>query len=446
MAANRSAYGKHVSDRGVSIVIVALGMVFILGMAGLAIDLASLYVARSQAQRAADAAALAGAKAFLQAGCVSATTGGLSGTCETIATNQAVAVGNSNLIGGVSPAINSTTDVSFPSETTSDPQIQVVAGRGTYNGTNHNNPLPTFFMKIFGINTASVSATAVAEAYASSGTSANVGSICLKPWLLPNCDPNNATAPLNPNCSPAASEFVTDTGIESSAVGELITIKPGDPSSAIGPGKFYPVYLPPGSVASANSCPSCATGQTSSGSQSGNQYRQNIECCNVNPVVCGQQYILAISGNMVGPTQQGVECLIHQGNGNQGGQDTFDPSTWTILSGGFYKPVGTVMGSSDSIATIPIYDGSPICPGGSNGSGTCTNQAQVTIIGFMQVFIKEVKHAQQGTVEAYIMSIVKCNAGSGGSGGGGGGTGGGGAGGGIVGPPGSPIPIRLIRR
>ncbi len=438
MPANSNPAATRKSNRGVSVLIVAVGMVFILGMAGLAVDLASLYVARSQAQRAADAAALAGAQAFVEAGCASGIAGNISGNCQNLAMQRAQTIGDSNLIAGVTPNIQ-TTDITFPSTSTTDPQIQVAAGRGTYNGFDHGNPLSTFFVKIFGITSANVSAVATAEAYNASGGTAPVGSTCVKPWLLPNCDPNN-TSPANSACSSPAASFVTGSGIaNASAIGELLTIKPGDPSEAIGPGKFYPVYLPPGQVA--NACPDCAKNQASSGTQSGDQYRQNIECCNQNPIVCGSNKVLAISGNMVGPTQQGVKCLIHQGNGNSGGQDTFDPSTFQILSGGYYAPVGTSITTSDSIATIPIYDGSPICPGGSNGNGTCTQQADVTVIGFMRVFIKDVGTGQS-PVHAYVMSIIDCHAGAGGGGGGTGGSGGGP----IIGAGGTAIPVRLIRQ
>ena len=51
-------------ERGVTIFIVAAGMVSLLAMAVLAIDIVTLYVASGQAQQAADAAALAGAAAF----------------------------------------------------------------------------------------------------------------------------------------------------------------------------------------------------------------------------------------------------------------------------------------------------------------------------------------------------------------------------------------------
>src|SRR4029077_1164943 len=62
------------AERGQTIVLVAVALVSLLGMAALAIDIATLYVARGEAQRAADAAALAGAKMFATSGYTSAPT------------------------------------------------------------------------------------------------------------------------------------------------------------------------------------------------------------------------------------------------------------------------------------------------------------------------------------------------------------------------------------
>ena len=56
------------NERGVTIVLVAFSLLALLGMAALAIDIATLYVAHGEAQRAADAAALAGAKMFSTSG------------------------------------------------------------------------------------------------------------------------------------------------------------------------------------------------------------------------------------------------------------------------------------------------------------------------------------------------------------------------------------------
>ena len=59
---------KHRKQRGQTLVLVALCLVVLISMAALAIDLTTLYVARGEMQRAADAAALAGAQAFVSSG------------------------------------------------------------------------------------------------------------------------------------------------------------------------------------------------------------------------------------------------------------------------------------------------------------------------------------------------------------------------------------------
>jgi len=55
-------------ERGQTIILVAISLVSLLAMAALAIDIVTLYAARSEMQRAADAAALAGAKAIADSG------------------------------------------------------------------------------------------------------------------------------------------------------------------------------------------------------------------------------------------------------------------------------------------------------------------------------------------------------------------------------------------
>src|SRR5438270_11485731 len=62
-------------ERGSTLLLAAFALVILLGMGALAIDVATLYVARTEAQRAADAAALAGAKVFVDAGCSNDGTG-----------------------------------------------------------------------------------------------------------------------------------------------------------------------------------------------------------------------------------------------------------------------------------------------------------------------------------------------------------------------------------
>jgi Flp pilus assembly protein TadG len=441
---NLYASRNRYEDRGVSILIIAVSMVFVLGMAGLGIDLASLYVGRNQAQRAADAGALAAAQ-YLAQKCTAAN-GSISANCQAVAKERAVAVTNANLIAGVTPNI-STADVTFLETSANDPQVQVIAGRDT----SHTNPMPTFFVKIFGIYSANVSAKAVAEAFNPAGGGPPVGATCLKPWLMPNCDwshPYDSSKQIynNPACfgsaqflnnNPPSVEYSTDLvnpgQYPSGVQGEPIQVKSSDPSKASGPSQFYPVFLPAGQVASA--CPSCATGGGGGGSgpSSGAFYRQNIECCNTTQINCGSQTIQPITGNMVGPTGQGVDCLIHQKGSS--GQDIMQVNSgtggdlWTITAGsanpyGLSGPIST----SDSVVTLPLYDGTTLCPGNS-----CPSQVNITVVGYLQLFLNG---ETNGNVNATVMNVIPCPA-SGGSPGNGN-------------PPviasggSSPVPIRLI--
>ncbi len=435
----------HREERGISLVIVAFGLVALLGFAALAIDLAFLYVGRSEAQRAADAAALAGAKEFVDSGF---TTGVVSQVAvKPLAAQAAEAVGSKNFVGG-QPVVILDSDVTFDFSIANDPRITVTVARDK----DHGGPLPTFFAKVFGVFSANVSAKATAEAYSLGTSGPPVAVQCLKPWLLPNCDPNHSTpnAAVNSNCTGTGGPFAkfvdtancANTAIsgvcnpgpfnprnpsQGGVIGELMTLKPGNPSQASGPSKYYPVNLP--ITSAGQTCPACAGGSSGGGAPSADVYFNNIACCNLTGVACGLQPIQAIVGNKVGPTAQGVDCLIHQQGGT--GQDTMDPSTLQI-TGGLNNPnplaVNKLIKSSDSIVNIPLYDGSILCPGMGGSCGTFVN-----VVGYLQVFIKD-ETSPQGTVEAYIMNVSVC--GSGGSGPG----------------PGSPpitstssVPIRLIR-
>lgn len=215
-----------------------------------------------------------------------------------------------------------------------------------------------------------------------------------------------------------------------------MTIKPGSPIAATAPGQFFPVVLPPGTTPA--ECPTCSIGGGTGGAS---LYRQNIECCNTNIFKCGSNTLQPETGNVVGPTNQGVDCLIHQGPGGSG-QDILNVNTIGTSSvtatGGSNNPnpamQGQTMpvGASNSTVTMPIYDGTQLCPGKS-----CPASVSANIIGFMQIFIKDEQRSQQGKVDAYIMNISSCGSSSGG--------GGGGSGGGVVTGGGlSSVPIRLI--
>jgi Flp pilus assembly protein TadG len=451
----------HRRERGATLLLAALSMFMILAVAGLAIDLAALYVGRSEAQRAADAAALAGAKVFVSSGFTSGLVS--QAVVQTLAAQQAAAVGNMNRVGGLNPAIASTGfsascppaadgDGCFDFAHSNDPRITVVVQRTAARG----DGMPTFFMRLFGIQTVDVSAEATAEAYNPSGGSGpGVGAACVKPWLMPNCDPHHTVAVGDPRGNPKcpvtgglAAYYVDPTtrnivypGPTSSggAIGELVVIKPGSPSAAAAPSQFYPVFLPPEPNGFPAQCPSCGAYPGGSGPNSGALYRANIACCNLTPVVGGQTQIQPITGDMTGPTALGVDCLINENYG--AGMDVLDTSVYPfrILAGSNNPLVlshtiaaNAPISSSDSIVTAPIYDGTTLCPGGS-----CPSTETVNVLGLMQLFVKD-ETSPQGTVEAYILNIsgTPGSAGAGGSGGSSSGT--------ITTGDASPIPVRLI--
>jgi hypothetical protein len=432
-------------ERGSTIVFVAVSMIVLIAIAGLAVDLVWLYTARSEAQRTADAAALAGASAFVNSpGCTSASGGCVAGgPQEAAATDQAIAAGTQNRVAGAGPKITAS-DISFNYPTPQNPTITVTVARDA----THGGAVPTFFMKVFGVDTKDVSATATAEAFNATGSGIPVGTKCMKPWIMPNCDYNHlvpsSNSNANVNCPVDAasgnypSKFINGSTIQPGTIGEVVTVKPGDPSSAAAPGKFYPVYLPPGDIPAI--CPACSSGGGGSGgAASGALYRQNIECCNTSTISCGQQAVQPITGNMVGPTRQGVSCLIHEGSNGSGQDIVTDAAPFSITAGSLnpYFPGGTSpITTSDSIVTVPLYNGTQLCPGNS-----CPSTVNVDVIGFLQVFVQNVDNGSQGTTYIKVMNAISC---AGSSGGGSGGSGGGS--GGVSSGGGSPIPVRLIHQ
>jgi hypothetical protein len=247
--------------------------------------------------------------------------------------------------------------------------------------------------------------------------------VCVKPWILPNCDPGHTSPQTNPNCNGKAPflDPTTHAIVNAGVIGETVTLKPG--SSAPIPGQFYAVDMPMASGASFL-CPSCAGG--GGVNNGGSLYRQNIQCCNPLPLACGTLTVSLQTGNMQGPTRQGVQCLTNQGNGGSG-QDILASASPLSITGGSNNPNPALRGmtgltQSSSIATVPLYPGYAL----SSGSGT------VEIIGFLQVFVNGVD--SQGNVTATILNVGRCGY-----------YGGVASGSSIIATSGRAVPVRLIR-
>jgi hypothetical protein len=437
--------------------IVAISMVAIISMAALSIDLGTLYEARAEAQRAADAAALAAARVISLEGITGDPTLGPSdgswtdicGGAGSPASLAAINVAQQNLIGGApAPAANinvyygtssgvgtSTTCTGAGLGFTVNPIVQVKVRQPN---------LPTFFARVFSLIfkgtsvNSGVSATATAEVFNSSGSGSVASGMipvqprCVKPWIIPNQDPDYAANPF----ITASTGVIFDPGIYqlsgpgAGVIGESFDItancKAGASDCEIADGNMAPnppianapakktYYLPalisgtPVAVPSGSSC-SISAG-----------YQSAIAGCDQSTVyTCGTPSTGAGAtqadlienplnpAGISGDSPSATMCLINQLTG----QDTLAgyPTAVTYpfqIQAGFGNPLvqagvvnsNYVITSSNNIVTLPIADfGTTLLTG---------NTPAVSIVGFLQVFINTVN--PDGSMNVTVMNIDGC--------------------------------------
>jgi hypothetical protein len=480
---------RHRSSRredGMTMVLVAVAMVAIVAMAALSIDVVTLYLARMEAQRAADAGALAAARVISVSGMTgdptntSGSWGSICGGSTSVATQAALAAATQATIDGVSPtspaptvkysaggAAANTTCVGLPAAFAVNPMVTVQVTR---------NNLPTFFSRLWGNTGNTVNATAVAEAFDSSnsGNESNGGSTgtitpvqprCVKPWLVPNQDPLYFQPTHGNYCNqgggPGACRSLvsisdgtlTHPGISlngtgvNGVIGETFWISPvcthtgsgctfragANPPTANYTGNAYVpappnlLYLPgQAPTTTPVAVPSCSAGQS--------LYQEAVAGCDQSTVYqCGvqTQNTVQLSENPDIDTSDGVQCLIHEAGPSQlsDGQDSINNSAYPFqfLAGSANPLVGAALNgnqitASNSIVSLPIYDSANDT---INGAGP----TQVTIVGFLQVFINQVD--QYGSVSVTVLNVTGCGNGNGQP-----------VGNAVTGS--SPVPIRLI--
>lgn len=406
-------------EQGQTILMVAVSLFVIVGMAALAIDVVTLYNAHNQAQHAADAAALAGAKALVDSGLTSDPC--LLDTAMQNAKDAATAVVAQNPIAGQAaspptfsfPNIGNAGSCGSPSTFglfEVNPQITVTVQR---------TGLPTFFARIFSQQVASVSATATAEGYNPSDASAVATAAvplsprCGKPMIFPNCDPGNTSG--GSICTGFGTFVDKTTGAitrpgqsPTGVIGEQFTFKAGcgaaancnspDPPTAHQAGFNGPLpsieYYPLALTASVHSCRSC-------GSSSPSDFAENLACCGGAALQCGSTVPIDLLENpdsgSPSDSELGGECLIHETDsstynaacqtGARNTQDCLDTTVYPFrLLAGSSSPYlgsgvseGDQVSTSDSVAAFPIYDSNPPPP------------SPVTIVGFLQIFINRVE-------------------------------------------------------
>ena len=433
-------------------------MVSIIGMAALSIDIGTLYQAKAEAQRAADAAALAAARVISISGITgdpSNTAGGWQNTCGTTGnatvTATAVAQAQWNLVGGRQPSTvkvtygpgAGATDCSTLSGATTfsvNPTVSVYVQQAT---------LPTFFGRIFslitggGSSNSGVSAIATAEvfnpsnsgSYASGGQMVPVQPRCVKPWIVPNKDPLNLAG-----CTGACLPFVGTTGgptegaiqnpgmlqagVGTGVIGETFYLTPDCPTTGNCNPPLNPTpqanvpppppstpptpnlqYLP-GLVAAASAAvPSCATTNLYQEAIAGCDQTTAYQCGVTGALTPNQVDLTENPSGAAGDTSTAVQCLIRASAPLAGnGQDTLLTASLPYqIQAGTANPIpgiasGSVISSSSSIVSLPIYDGNLLTITGTS--------ANVNIVGFLQVFINYVD--ANGNPNVTVLNVAGC--------------------------------------
>jgi hypothetical protein len=432
-------------------VLVVTAMVAIIGMAALSIDVITLYLAREEAQRSADAAALAAARVISISGITGtadpnndvASWKKICGDMTSAASLTAQAVAQQNAVGGGAPTITVKYSVSGSAVGNTDcsglstafainPTVIVQVTRAS---------LPTLFSRIWSRNSNTVSATAIAEAFnpSNSGGYTPGGDVppvvprCVKPWIIPNQDPGSGNrfvdasgAIKGPNSFPIGSGIIGESfSLQSNCVTGAPDCSPaGTPSDMLANPPAAGSYIPALITQSAIAFPTCADDSL---------YQKAIGGCDTTTVYAcgtpmGSQADLTINpGGASGDTSTAAQCLINQ----SGGQDSLDTTSYPYqIHAGLGNPVitsGTVS-TSNSIVSLPIYNDRNPNLNGPRFSLPPGTQPAITIVGFLQVFIDNVDTGT-GNLNVHVLNIAGCGNDASST---------------LSAPGTSPVPIRLI--
>lgn len=435
---NRSAVLRE-KERGVTMALVAITIVALISMAALSIDIGTLYEAKAEAQRAADAAALTAARTISISGITGDPNNSTSswqpvcGGSTSLATLAATTVAQQNLIGGAqAPTINVYYGTNGGVGTNTD---CTSAGRAF--GVNpivtvkvQRTNLPVFFARVFSLfgsrySGTSVSASATAEAFnpsasntvGSSGTVIPVQPRCVKPWIIPNTDPTTG----NPFVT-LANGSINNAGVSqlgTGVIGENFNVaadchhnRPNcsganmlnpTPQSGGNPPVIH--YVPALITGTPTAVPSCATADTfqeaSGGCDQGTVYACGIQQGNQ----AGLNENPMNPNGLDGDTGTAVQCLTN----STSGPDQLNAASFPFqIQAGSGNPLvkggvvssGSVITTSNSIVTIPIYDNTP------NTNVLAGTQPYVTIVGFLQVFIQNI--AANGELKVYVLNVAGC--------------------------------------
>ncbi|MFB3916595.1 MAG: pilus assembly protein TadG-related protein [Terriglobales bacterium] len=401
----KSTSRRQHGARGLTLPMLALFIVVLFAVASLAVDLGILYTARTSAQHAADSAALAGAWIF-------ANSSPLATPEQKTASAQDAAI----MSAAQNKILGKTVNI-----TAADVNVDVANQRVTVTVPTSNtaSAISLYFARVAGWTSSNVAARATAEAGPSAGSSQ-----CVKPIFLPNtilatgerpkdaCDNGHVIFDSNDPDHPLSNWYTTSyetTYMTPVYSAPQLSIRPIRPASALAPSQYYSIDF----------------GELLNSSSGASTYRCTLgnclnECASgtVSPTVaCGNSFPLE-TGNMVGPTGQGVDILTGPTPDTFGGFD--ENKQFYYFKDGIdslrvYK--------SEQVALVPVWNNcAEIITPGYHGQ-------RVSIVGFVSMFFSSWDSSQQ-SVRAYFLGATPCRAA---------GTPGGAA------SAAQPVPIRLIQ-
>jgi Flp pilus assembly protein TadG len=364
-------------EKGVSMIMVAIAIVVIFGFAVAAIDLSMIQLAKTQLQNAADAAALAGAMVLFT-----------SSGDQAVATAEAIRIAGLNeAVQDIQrPVVIGESDVTFPQPT----RVKVTTHRRIDTG----DPVTLYFLKVLGgSNLGNVTATATATVWCISGTD------CLRPFCPPDrwddvdndsiwdpaeefvdasgngvYDPGEPFTDANGNAVWDDAEFYhpLQTGYKApDDIGVQITLKLRNSSKSPRMCYYYAVRFGP------EGCDTIYSG--------GDVYRGWI---------CGEREPFVISigdrlhmepGNMVGPTAQGLQCLISLDPAAE-----WDPGTGTVINSAYP--------TSPRVIKLAAFDP-------TLGIQDCHGVDCITVAKIMVVFIEE--HTGDDVVGRFMQTAAE---------------------------------------
>jgi Flp pilus assembly protein TadG len=376
-------------QKGSIVAMTAILMVALIAILGLAVDFGTAFTARTFAQHAADAGALAGADTYAQ----------YNPATQAMATADAQTAAEQNRVLGQT-LTNSNVTVSFPAAPAGVDRVRVDV----------NTTVPTFFLRVLGQKWSQVTIGAHAIAEAAPGTTG--GTTCLRPlWVTMKALLGGSCT--NPPPNPGDAITLWDgggNGNGNNGGSSLLCVQKNctvasqwgliDPTS-IG----YPVSDLSSWVLS------CSSVQVNCGTTMGPK-----------------------TGATVGDVGHGqpppIQTLIGQNGTN-------NDWAWYPVNGVYYPgdytyvPTGQVYSSSPAVVTMAIWDD---CS--ANGYEPINGSTQtIPISGFAQIFIDQITpNGNNKNISAQFISMTNACTGNGG-----------GAGGGssVASGPGA-VPVRLI--